>query len=416
MADGAVRVTRRVGAELAAAPARVRAAAVQMRAAAARVGARIDALPPLVVDAALGGLALLAMAVERIATRSTLDAPLPVALALTAVIAGCLVARRVAPLTAYLVGTAALAAEALWVSSCPLTPYVNLVGVYSVGLYATRRRALVGAAAVLPGVLAYFAGEDVPPTVPAGVVFTWLLAWAAGYGAARRRDRQTSARRRMRREAVADERTRIARELHDLVGHTLTVMLVRAGAARLVLDSSPAQAREILLDVEVTGRRALDELDQVLGALRGDDDADLQPGLAELPHLARRMTEAGMAVAVRVDPPAEHLPRSLDLSAYRIVQEALTNALRHGRAGTAAVTVRCDDRRVRLEVRDDGQGPPPGYRPGRGLLGIAERAALFAGAVEHGPVAGGGFRVRAELPLPVVDREEPAAHRGGAPP
>jgi hypothetical protein len=123
----------------------------------------------------------------------------PVALALTTVIAGCLAARRRAPLTSYAVGTAALAAEALWVAPAPLSPYVNLVGLYSVGLYATRGRALVGAALVLPAVLAYFARTDTPATVPAGVVFSWLLAWAAGYSTARRRERQEAARRRMRR-------------------------------------------------------------------------------------------------------------------------------------------------------------------------------------------------------------------------
>jgi signal transduction histidine kinase len=181
-------------------------------------------------------------------------------------------------------------------------------------------------------------------------------------------------------------------------------MLVRAGAARVVLDSSPEQAREILLGVEQTGREALEEMDHVLGVLRRDDDVDLRPGLSELPHLAQRLTEAGMDVAVRIEPSAQHLPRSLDVSAYRIVQEALTNALRHGRARTASVTVGCDGTSVRLDVRDDGQGPQPDYRPGRGLLGIAERAAVFAGAVEHGAGAGGGFRVRAELPLPVTER------------
>jgi signal transduction histidine kinase len=105
----------------------------------------------------------------------------------------------------------------------------------------------------------------------------------------------------MHREAIADERTRIARELHDLVGHTLTLMLVRAGAARVVLDSSPEQAREILLGVEQTGREALEEMDHVLGVLRRDDDVDLRPGLSELPHLAQRLTEAGMDVAVRIE-------------------------------------------------------------------------------------------------------------------
>lgn len=327
---------------------------------------------------------------------------------MTTVIAGGLALRRRAPLTAYAVGTAALAAEALWMSPGSFSAYVNLLGVYSVGRYATRLRALWGAVIVLPGVLAYFARAHGPALVPAGVVFTWLLVWAAGYSGARRRERQAAARARMRREVISNERNRIAQELHDLVGHTLTVMLVRVGAARVVLDSSPDQAREILLGVEQTSREALDELDQVLGILREGDagveaDMDGLPGLAELPRLARRMTEAGMDVAIRVEPPDLSLPRSLDVSAYRIVQEAVTNALRHGRAGAAWVEVGGDGTRVRIEVRDDGQGPAPGYRPGRGLLGIAERAAVFAGSVQHGAGDDGGFQVRAQLPLPVGD-------------
>jgi signal transduction histidine kinase len=180
----------------------------------------------------------------------------------------------------------------------------------------------------------------------------------------------------------------------------MSVMLVRTGAARVVLDSDPDKAREILASVERTGREALDELDRVLGVLRRDDDTDLLPGLAELPRLVERTGEAGMVVTVSVDPPPPHLPGSIDLSAYRIVQEGLTNAFRHGRAPSATVVVRCNGRCLEVEVTDDGAGPPPAYRPGRGLLGIAERAAVFGGTVEHGRADGGGFRIRALLPLP----------------
>ena len=111
-----------------------------------------------------------------------------------------------------------------------------------------------------------------------------------------------------------------------------------------------------------------------------------------------------MEVTVRVDPPRPQLPGTIDLSAYRIVQEALTNAVRHGRAASASVAVRCDGQRVEVEVSDDGDGPLPGYQPGRGLLGIAERAAVFGGTVEHGGGDQGGFRIRAVLPLPRTER------------
>ncbi|MDW5329604.1 sensor histidine kinase [Plantactinospora sp. KLBMP9567] len=352
------------------------------------------------VDVALAGAALAALVVQRITVAPALGEKLPTALALSVAIAGCLAVRRRVPLAAYLLGSAALSAEALWVQADPLAPYVNLIGLYSLGLYGTRRRALWGPVLVLPAVLLYFTSVEAPWSAPAGVVFVWLLAWGAGYGGARRRERQAAARRRMRRSAVTSERTRIARELHDLVGHTVNVMLVRVGAARVVLDRAPNQAREILRGVEQIGREALDELDLVLGALRdGDEAASSRPGLAELPRLAQRMTQAGMEVSLQVDLAGSPLPGSLDLSAYRIVQEALTNALRHGQASAARVRVGQDGRRLELEICDDGRGPDPGYQPGRGLLGIAERAAMFGGSLEHGRGSTGGFRVRAVLPL-----------------
>jgi signal transduction histidine kinase len=368
----------------------------------AAIVSRVNGLPPWAVDAALAGVAMLTMVSERLTTTPPLGPRLPAALALVAAAGGSLAFRRRLPVLSYVVGTAAIAAEALWLGPGAWSPLVSLLGLFSVGYYATRRRALWGPVIMLPGIAAYFVGEQdaVPLAVPAGVVFAWLAAWAAGYAGARRRERQESDRRLMRRDAVHDERNRIARELHDLIGHTMSVMLVRTGAARMVLDRDPDKAREILAGVEQTGREALDELDRVLGVLRRDDDTDLLPGLAELPRLVERTREAGVAVTVRVDPPQPHLPGSIDLSAYRIVQEGLTNAFRHGRASSAAVLVRCDGRRVEVEVTDDGAGPPPSYQPGRGLLGIAERAAVFGGTVEHGRADGGGFRIRAVLPLP----------------
>jgi signal transduction histidine kinase len=221
------------------------------------------------------------------------------------VIGGSLAFRRRLPVTSYAVGTAALAIEALWLTPGGWSPSANLIGLFSVGHYATARRALWGPVIMLPGVAAYFAGEEtaVPPAAPTAVVVVWLLTWAVGYAGARRRERQEGDRRLMRRDAVLDERHRIARELHDLIGHTMSVMLVRTGAARIMLDRDPDKAREILASVERTGREALDELDRVLGVLRRDDGTDQQPGLAELPSLVERTAEAGMTVTVRLDPP-----------------------------------------------------------------------------------------------------------------
>ena len=363
----------------------------------------VNGLPTGAVDAALAGVAVTMLVAERFATATPAPGVAVVGVvALAVVIGGSLAFRRRAPVASYAVGTAALAVEALWLTPGSLSSMANLIGLYSLGLYASRRRALWGPVIMLPGVAAYFVGDEtaVAPAVPAGVVFVWLLTWAAGYAGARRRERQDSERLLLHRDAVLDERNRIARELHDLVGHTMSVMLVRIGAARVVLDSDPDKVREILTGVERTGREALDELDRVLGVLRRADGADLQPGLAELPRLVQRTAEAGMDVTVLVDPPVPQLPGSIDLSAYRIVQEALTNAFRHGRAASADVAVRCDGKRVEIDVSDDGRGPNPGYQPGRGLLGIAERAGVFGGTVEHGGRAEGGFRVHAVLPLP----------------
>ncbi|MFF1871577.1 sensor histidine kinase [Kitasatospora herbaricolor] len=385
--------------------------------------------PAAVVDGAAAVAFLAAMAAERLGAAGDIRVgPVP-ALALSVLLAGALALRRRAPLAAYLAGTAALSAEALFVLPSPLSPYANLVGLYSLGLYATRGRALLGPVVVLPGMAAYFAGlAHTYPAVPAGVLFVWLLAWAVGFATARRQEERERARLLLRRRVVVDERARIARELHDLVGHTLNVMLVQAGAARRVLARDPEQTRELLTGLEHTGREALDELDRVLGLLRrqgpppdlksGPGPGALpapapapgpgpQPGLVDLPRLIGRTEQAGLRVTVRLDPAAGELPRTVDRSAYRIVQEALTNTVKHGRAGTGTgpvevtvtVAVRPEARVLDLLVRDNGCGVPGGYVPGRGLLGIAERVAMFGGSLEHGGGDGGGFRLRVTLPL-----------------
>ncbi|WP_405004609.1 histidine kinase [Kitasatospora purpeofusca] len=393
---------------------------------AARTLRALRAVPGGHWDLVLAGGFLLLMAVERTGAADGLHGGLPLALALSTAVAAPLAVRRTRPLAGYLVGAAALSVEALFVLPSPVSPYADLVGLYSLGLYAPRRRAWCGPFAALLGMAAYFAdlGHDYP-VVPAGVLFLWLLGWAFGYGTARRAEEREAARWRLRREVVAEERARLARELHDSVGHTLNVVLVQAGAARRLLDRDPERTRELLSGMEHTGRDALDDLDRVLGLLRrggdgeygdgddGDDEgAAPQPGLADLERLAERLGRAGPRVRVRIDPAARRVPRSLDVSAYRIVQEALTNTVKHAGARTVEVTVRCAGGRLAVEVRDDGRGAPAGYTPGRGLLGVAERVSMLGGRVEHGPIGSdgpgapegpggpGGFRLRAELPVP----------------
>jgi signal transduction histidine kinase len=199
------------------------------------------------------------------------------------------------------------------------------------------------------------------------------------------------------RQAAAEEQARIARELHDVLAHNVSVMVVQAAAANDVFETQPQRAHEALRDIERTGRSALTELRRLLGRVRQTDFAP-QPGLSELDALVEGVRAAGLPVTLRVDGSLDDLPAGLDLSAYRIVQEALTNAIKHAGASAAEVLVRRTENEVELEVVDDGAGPSGNGR-GQGLIGMRERASLLGGEVKAGPQPGGGFRVRAKLPL-----------------
>ena len=329
------------------------------------------------------------------------------ALALSVAIAGGLGLRRRAPLAGYLIGSVALSAEALLTAPSAVSPYANLIGLYSLGVHGPRIRARLGPAIVVPGMAVYFAATGTSAVLATGTLSFWLLAWAIGYTGARRRDEREAAREQLRTQVLTEERRRIAIELHDLLGHTLNVMLVQAGAARLSLDRDPGQSRELLASMEETGRTALDELDRMLEAHPG------APGLAGIDSLTQRLGLAGIRVETRIE--VGTLAPEMERSVYRIVQEALTNAVKHGRATTAGVAVTVEDRTVVIDVRDDGAGPPDGYAPGRGLRGIAERAARFGGSATHGPAGDGGFRVRA-LVLTTFQHDESVmgALRAGA--
>jgi signal transduction histidine kinase len=207
--------------------------------------------------------------------------------------------------------------------------------------------------------------------------------------------------------ALADERAQIARDLHDIVAHAMSVIAVRSGVARMVIDSDPAQARDALAIIEITTRRALHEMRLLVGMLRdpGDRPAELSPvpGLADLDRLIADTAVAGVAAEVDIEGEIRPLPPAADLSAYRIVQEALTNVVRHAGPTHARVTIGYRPGEVIIEVTDDGprgQAPRPIARAGggHGLIGMRERAALFGGTLDAGPHAG-GFRVRATLPI-----------------
>ncbi|WP_327257156.1 sensor histidine kinase [Streptomyces sp. NBC_01244] len=357
---------------------------------------------PVAADAVLAAAFFAVMLVEQLGPAAGADTGTTRAVMFAAAVAGPLACRRTAPLASYLVGTAALSGEALWGLENPLSPYANLIGLYSLGLHASRTRAWTGPFAAFLGMIAYFTGQqehDVWSVVPAGVLFLWLLVWAIGFGAARRLEDRDATQLRFREEVIAGERARMARELHDLVGHTVNVMLIQAGATRRLLDRDPERAREVLGQLEDSGRDALEELDRVLGLLRRTEPAGSRPRLGDLSRLTERMAQAGISVAAQVDPGRDELPSSIDMSAYRIVQEALTNTVKHARAGSADVTVRRVGDRLDIEVSDDGQGAGNGYEPGRGLLGIAERVSILGGRLEHGQGEQGGFRLHVSLPV-----------------
>ncbi|MEV4847905.1 histidine kinase [Micromonospora matsumotoense] len=214
--------------------------------------------------------------------------------------------------------------------------------------------------------------------------------------------------------AVETERARIARELHDIVSHNVSIMIVQAGAAREVLDMMPGEAAQALLAVEGAGRDTMTELRHLLGLLApapdGADETDLspQPSLSRLSPLIDRIAFAGLPVEVRISGEPRPLPAGIDVTAYRIVQEALTNALRHGDATKAEVTVRYADHYLRVEVLNSGPSVLSGDRPpctprsdgtGRGLVGLRQRIAVYGGDLDARRRLGGGYRVRARIPL-----------------
>ncbi|MGH3049170.1 MAG: sensor histidine kinase, partial [Gaiellaceae bacterium] len=203
------------------------------------------------------------------------------------------------------------------------------------------------------------------------------------------------------RRAAAEEQARIARELHDVVAHALSVIVVQASAAADAFDVEPRLVGEPIRSIETAARSALADLRRVLGVLQRDTDYAPQPGLARLDELLGQVRATGLEVELEVRGSAKRLPRSVDLSAYRIIQEALTNTLKHARAERARVFVRYGDS-IQIEISDDGQGAN-GAQPGSGLVGMRERVALLGGAIETGSLPGRGYRVAASIPTGEVE-------------
>jgi signal transduction histidine kinase len=284
-------------------------------------------------------------------------------------------------------------------------PYV--VATYSVARWSSHRRGLVGGA-VMALLLLWFDVFVEVLSAPSEVVFHWTVmavAWGIGRAVHDHAARADSADVRAA-AAVAEERARIARELHDVVAHSVSLMVVQAGAATQVVEADPATARAALETLRRTGVDALADMRRLVGLVRGDgasaDAADRlapQPGTAAITDLVDATTRVGLDVRLEIAGPARPLPTGLELAAYRIVQESLTNVRRHSGASHAVVRLRYLVDAVEVEVVDDGAGPPSDRGTGHGLLGMRERVAVYGGRLDVGGAPGGGFRVHAVLPV-----------------
>lgn len=300
------------------------------------------------------------------------------------------------------------AAEGLFVAG----PF--FVGLYSVAAYSPRRPALLGLGAGIAGLVALSVEDHTwsAPDAAYSAAFwylTFVTVWVSGAFVRSHREASRHALRAadIEREALAavsEERGRMARELHDIVSHTLSVVVVQAAGARAVADSRPEAALPTLEKIENSGREALQEMRRLLGVLRDEDQAttlEPQPGVAELDQLVESIRSAGVPVELQIQDEARHLPPSVDLCVYRIVQESLTNVLKHAGPARAQVRLGCDANTVTVEVLDDGNGcrvATPG-RHGHALTGMRERAALFGGRLDAGERPEGGFSVLATLAL-----------------
>jgi len=339
------------------------------------------------------------------------DEPLWLSIAATVLITGPLAVRRLWPVPALAVGVGAvllsLGSEVIPVVAlgAPLTATAFLI--YLTASTQPRRTSVLTLAVCLAGITAtvllnrpYEAWED----SLFGLVFGWLVVaggWTIGLTTRERRlfTEQTVAQRSQ--QAVAEERLRIARELHDIVAHSMSLIAVKAGIGNHVAEQRPEEARDALRVIEATSRSSLTEMRHLLGVLRSEVDGPLlapAPGVGGIPDLAERARSAGVVVSVELAD-LSALPEGMGLSVYRIVQEALTNVVRHAARARCAVRVDTADGEVRIAVTNDGPKVGEPVTGGHGLIGMRERVAVYGGTFEAGPRPEGGFAVTAVLPV-----------------
>jgi signal transduction histidine kinase len=350
-------------------------------------------------------------------TSSDIDAPWPMQIVFALGTTVPLLWRRQAPLVVLIVvfGTLAVADMTYDIANNASSPFAGLlVATYASGAYTSRRDGRIAAALIGVAVVAMAVtnGED----VVGDVVFIGGIMYAVWGAATIVRSRQELAgalaartveleheREENAKLAVAEERARIARELHDVVAHNLSIMVLQSGAERRAIGDERPQTTEALATIEETGRTAMAEMRRLLGMLRqSDDELALapQPSLRHLGDLVSQVRDAGLPVDLRIEGEPRAVAPGVDLSAYRIIQEALTNALKHAGPARARVTVRYGDNELDIEIADDGTGAAlPAPAGGHGLVGMRERVALFGGDLAAGRRLSGGYVVRAKLPL-----------------
>jgi signal transduction histidine kinase len=347
---------------------------------------------------------------DQLTFRALGDVPL-VALLVFLLASGALAWRRSRPLVVFGI-TLGAAVLSLGFDEVDLVGIAMLFALYSVGRYVTDNR---WSALALGGALALVTVGSLTDAAAVAAIgfglFLTFLVWYVGRRLRIRGERAAQLEREQAaeaRRAVVEERTRIARELHDVVAHRVSLMTVQAGAAKTVAADDPERAWQAMREVEKAGRQALDELRHLLGVLRPESEAEAlgpQPGIADVPRLVDQFRAVGLDVSLAMEDAQADLPARVDLSAYRIVQEALTNVLKHAGPGARTeVRLNTDSQHVAIEVLDNGRGGTILPGSGQGIVGMRERTLLLRGSLHVGPRPGGGFQVVARLPV----RDEPA--------
>jgi signal transduction histidine kinase len=315
-------------------------------------------------------------------------------------------ARRLAPVPVFLVSLTA--AVVLYVEDYDpgALSFVVLTGAYTVAAYRPPREVVLAAAYMYASFVmmllsdsAAFGAAEFATSIPmfgTSLLLGWTTQARRLRAEALERDQGEAALR-----AAADERLRIAQELHDVIGHSLGVIAVQAGVGAHLIDTDPAEAKRALEHISRTSRASLSEVRQLLGLVRAGNGAASYaptPGLADLPRLADDVTKSGLQVELAVAEDARDIPPGVELAAYRIVQEALTNVGKHAGASRATVHLTVDGGTLHVDVADDGDGPSPTKVDGHGLIGMRERVAVYGGVLDAGRGVDGGFRVHASLP------------------